>query len=226
MLLLCSKGLRAAGTAAENSNNTPCSSGRMSAAIAVEWATMNRTGEVKGNTMAIQIGAKPDSGFDDPIGMLKDCHRRIESFLGILCVVVDRAQGRSLTDEERDAVKAALQYFRTGGQRHTADEEESLFPRLRKSDAKSFEEIDRLEDDHREANNLHSSVERLYSVWIESGSLSAENTRLLLSETARLKQLYSAHIEVEEKIVFARASQILDTHAIAAIGTEFRFRRK
>ena len=58
--------------------------------------------------MAIQIGAKPDSGFDDPIGMLKDCHRRIESFLGILCVVVDRAQGRSLADEERDAVKAAL----------------------------------------------------------------------------------------------------------------------
>ena len=198
----------------------------MSAAIAVEWATMNRTEEVKGNTMAIQIGTKPDSGFDDPICMLKDCHRRIESFLGILCVVVDRAQGRSLTDEERDAVKAALQYFRTGGQRHTADEEESLFPRLRKSDAKSFEEIDRLEDDHREANNLHNSVERLYSVWIESGSLSAENTRLLLSETARLKQLYSAHIEVEEKIVFARASQILDTHAIAAIGTEFRFRRK
>jgi len=34
--------------------------------------------------MAIQIGAKPDSGFDDPIGMLKDCHRRIERFLGIL----------------------------------------------------------------------------------------------------------------------------------------------
>ena len=81
--------------------------------------------------MAIQIGAKPDSGFDDPIGMLKDCHRRIESFLGILCVVVERAQGRSLTGEERDAVQAALQYFRSGGQRHTADEEESLFPRLR-----------------------------------------------------------------------------------------------
>ena len=55
--------------------------------------------------MAIQIGAKPDSGFDDPIGMLKDCHRRIESFLGILCVVVERAQGRSLTDEERKRLR-------------------------------------------------------------------------------------------------------------------------
>ena len=65
--------------------------------------------------MAIQIGAKPDSGFDDPIGMLKDCHRRIESFRGVLCVAVDSAQGRSLTGEEQDAVQAALQYFRTGG---------------------------------------------------------------------------------------------------------------
>ncbi|MGA3047266.1 MAG: hemerythrin domain-containing protein [Terracidiphilus sp.] len=176
--------------------------------------------------MAIQIGGKPDSGFDDPIGMLKDCHRRIESFLGILFIVVDRAQGRNLTGEECDAAKAALEYFRTGGQRHTADEEESLFSRLRKSDAKSFEEIDRLEDDHREANNLHNSVERLYSGWIESGSLSAEDTRRLLSETARLKELYSAHIELEETIVFARARQILDSQSIAAIGAEFRFRRK
>ena len=176
--------------------------------------------------MAIQIGAKPDSGFDDPIGMLKDCHRRIESFLGILCVVVDRAQGRNLTDEERNAVKAALEYFRTGGQRHTADEEESLFPRLRKSNAKSFEEIDRLEDEHQEANDLHGSVERLYSAWIESGGLGLEEAQQLRSQTARLKQLYSDHIQVEETIVFARAIHVLDSHTIAAIGTEFRFRRK
>lgn len=176
--------------------------------------------------MAIQIGAKPDSGFDDPIGMLKDCHRRIESFLGILCVVVDRAQGRSLTDDERDAAQAALQYFRTGGQRHTVDEEESLFPRLRKCDPASFTEIDRLEGDHREATHLHRSVERLYSAWIESGSLVPVDTRLLLSETARLKQLYSDHIQVEETVVFARATQALDEQTIAAIGTEFRLRRK
>ncbi len=176
--------------------------------------------------MAIQIGAKPDSGFGDPIGMLKDCHRRIESFLGILSVVVGRAQGRSLTEEECGAVQAALQYFRTGGQRHTADEEESLFPRLRKCAAESFEEIDRLEDDHREANDLHGLLERLYSTWIESGGLGSDETRQLLSDATRLKQLYSDHIDIEETIIFARAVQVLDNNAIAAIGTEFRFRRK
>lgn len=176
--------------------------------------------------MAIQIGAKPDSGFDDPIGMLKDCHRRIESFLGILCVVVGRAQDRKLTEEEHTAVQAALKYFRTGGQRHTADEEESLFPRLRKSAADSFEEIDRLEGDHHEANGLHGSVERLYSNWIGSGELGSGEIQQLLSQTARLKQLYSDHIQVEETIVFARAIEVLDSRTVATIGTEFRFRRK
>jgi hypothetical protein len=76
--------------------------------------------------MAIQIGAKLDSGFDDPIGMLEDCHRRIEHFLDILCMVTERAHTRSLTGEEQSAIKAALQYFYVGGERHTADEEESL----------------------------------------------------------------------------------------------------
>lgn len=158
--------------------------------------------------------------------MLKDCPRRTESFLGNLCVVVDRAQGRCLAGGERDAVQATLQYLRTGGQRHAADEEESLFPRLRMSDATSFAGIDRLEGDHRKANDLHSSVERPYSIWIESGGLGPADRRQLLSETARLKQLYSDHIQAEETVVFARATQALDQQTIAATGTEFRFRRQ
>jgi hemerythrin-like domain-containing protein len=176
--------------------------------------------------MAIQIGAKPDSGFDDPIGMLKDCHRRIESFLAILCVVVERAKGRNLTEEERNALEAALHYFRAGGQRHTADEEESLFPRLRASAADSMEEIERLEGDHIEANHLHASVERLYSEWIVADELGLEDEQQLLSETGQLKQLYAEHIQVEETIVFTHAAQVLDRDTIASIGTEFRIRRQ
>lgn len=33
--------------------------------------------------MGLQIDAKPDSGFDDPIGLLKDRHHRVEHFLWI-----------------------------------------------------------------------------------------------------------------------------------------------
>jgi len=178
--------------------------------------------------MGIQIGAKPDSGFDDPVGMLKDCHRRIEHFLQILCVVVDRAPGRALSEEESAAVRSALQYFRTGGQRHTADEEESLFPRMRAEEktAGAVKELDALETQHREADDLHLGVEKLYSRWVEGSALSGEDEEWLRAATRRLKQLYEGHIKIEESLVFPSAAEALDKDAIAAMGEEFRTRRQ
>jgi len=178
--------------------------------------------------MGIQIGASPDSGFDDPIGMLKDCHRRIEQFLNVLCLVVERAPQRRLTDEERDAVQSALHYFRVGGQRHTADEEQSLFPRMRaeKASAGAMKEIEALESDHREANDLHLAVERLYTTWSAGRPLSSEDEQRLCAATQRLKQLYEGHIKIQENLVFPRAAESLGAQEIAAIGAEFRERRK
>ena len=177
----------------------------------------------------IQIGAKPDSGFDDPIGMLKDCHRRIERYLHILCLVAKRAQRRTLTQEESAAITSALDYFRIGGQRHNADEEESLFPRLRvQTDTNAQEalvKIDSLEIDHRTADYLHTLTGRLYEAWIEHGSLSAAENRQLLDATQRLAQLYKAHIALEEEVVFPLAGSLLDGDALGAIGEEFRKRR-
>jgi hemerythrin-like domain-containing protein len=176
--------------------------------------------------MAIQIGAKPDSGFDDPLGMLKDCHRRVEHFLHILCVVAERAAGGPLSDEQAAAVQAALQYFRVGGKRHTADEEESLFPRLRADLSAEFAELSRLESDHRSADDLHAAAENLYSQWIANGQLSSEEKRRLIAATQQLKRLYEAHIQVEENVVFPRAAELLDDKTIATIGQEFRTRRE
>jgi len=176
--------------------------------------------------MPIQIGAKPDSGFDDPIGMLTDCHRRIEQFLKILATVVERARGRDLTGEEAAAVTAALQYFRTGGVRHTADEEESLFPRLREAQATdSLAKLENLESDHHEAAELHTAIEQLYNDWIAHGRLAADREVELLFAMQRLTALYGAHIEVEEKSLFPQAAQLLDRATIASMGQEFRARR-
>jgi hemerythrin-like domain-containing protein len=177
--------------------------------------------------MAIQIGARPDSGFDDPIGMLKDCHRRIEHLLNILCIVVERAAGRAMKDEEIAAVRSALSYFRTGGQRHTADEEESLFPRLRAQlSADAWNNLSGLESDHHEASDLHSAADTLYTAWIEFGSLISEDEQRLLLIANQLKHLYREHIQVEENTVFPRAAALLDSETLAAIGKEFRARRE
>ena len=177
--------------------------------------------------MAIQIGAKPDSGFDDPIGMLQDCHRRIERFLNIIWIVSDHAAGRALTDEETSAVQAALHYFRTGGQRHTADEEESLFPRLREVwGCEASEQLGGLESDHLQVSSLHAEVEALYTKWIGAGLLNLEDEQRLLCATTQLKSLYEGHIQLEEQSVFPRAVRTLDRQAIECIGREFRARRE
>lgn len=176
--------------------------------------------------MPVQIGAKLDSGFDDPLGMLQDCHRRIERFLVILCDVAERAHARSLTGGESDAVRAALAYFRDGGRRHTADEEESLFPRMRAlSSAAALDSISHLEDDHREADSLHNDIDRLYTNWISTGAVNAANQASLLEKTRRLRALYAQHIEAEETTVFPHAARVLDSEAVRAIGAEFRARR-
>jgi hemerythrin-like domain-containing protein len=177
--------------------------------------------------MGIQIGAKLDSGFDDPLGMLVDCHRRTEHFLGILCVVVERAQGGVLSNEERAAVHASLRYFRVGGKRHNADEEESVFARLRKdSSGDTHDELEHLEGDHHAAEVLHTQVESLYERWMQDGCLGAEQIQELSSSAKSLKDLYVEHIEFEERSVFPRAAVLLDKNAIATIGQEFRRRRE
>ena len=174
----------------------------------------------------IQIGAKPDAGFDDPLAMLKDCHRRIEHFLNIVCLVVDRASNRALFDEEIAAVQAALNYFRVGGIRHNADEEQSLFPRMREAGATDQTgAIDGLERDHRDAAQMHDRVDALYSAWIANGALTPAQHEELDAATSKLKQLYAQHIELEEKVVFPRAAQMLKPEALAAMGEEFRARR-
>jgi iron-sulfur cluster repair protein YtfE (RIC family) len=159
--------------------------------------------------------------------MLKDCHRRIEHFLDILCQVAERAHARSLTDEERPAVQAALRYFHTGGERHAADEEESLFPRLRvEPTAGILEDIDRLESDHHHAADLQEPVDWLYTAWISTGMLESNEQQQLLSQTQRLKRLYAEHIQIEETIVFPHAAQVLNSQVLAAMGSEFSARRK
>ena len=175
--------------------------------------------------MAVQIGAKPDSGFDDPIGMLADCHRRIERFLNILCRVAERAEGRALSGEEYEAIEAALKYFQESGSRHNKDEEESIFPRLRSAHAAVMVEVDRLESEHRETEALHKECSELYARWMAEEGLHGVDRSRLRAVVARLERIYREHIRLEEDVVFPCAARLLDRRAVTAVGAEFQARR-
>lgn len=176
--------------------------------------------------MPVQIGALPDAGYDQPIGMLRDCHRRIRHFVGIFEKVAREAKGYLLNSEQQGAVQAAIRYFRTSGTMHSRDEEESLFPRLKEqTPAAVVATIARLEAEHRKAEMLHRRVEELYQNWMAEFGLNGSEEEELIAAAAALVALYQSHIEIEEGVVFSAAESVLDSAEQSAIGKEFAARR-
>jgi hemerythrin-like domain-containing protein len=179
--------------------------------------------------MPIQIGQRVDHGFDQPLGLLSDCHRRIEYFLGVLATVAG-TDGEPLDPAGRRALESAIRYFAVAAPNHTADEEVSLFPRLRASGDRSAGEVlellDRLEADHREADTRHAAIDVLARRWLEADRLTHADATALREHVARLQTLYQRHIVVEDREVFPVASRLLDRSQQRQIGLEMAARRQ
>ena len=177
----------------------------------------------------IQINRRPDHDFDEPLGLLSDCHRRIEHFLDTLIAVHTKAGTETLSASDRSALEAALQYFKTAAPRHTADEEESLFPRLRESAdpaaVRALAVIDGLEHDHDEANADHEAVDMLVRRWLNAGMLAPAESADLGRRLSGLRMLYQRHIAVEDQDLFPAAARVLNEDQIGQIGREMAARR-
>lgn len=162
--------------------------------------------------MPIQIGAKTHN-FSNPTGLLSDCHRRIEMFLASLeavAAVIDRPA----SEETRRGLETALRYFNQAAPKHTADEEESLFPRLRQNQSpevqSALSQLHRLEDEHRWAAPLHADVDLLGAHYLLTGTLSAAEVERFRNAVASLAALYKRHIIVEDSVIFPLAARLFD----------------
>jgi hemerythrin-like domain-containing protein len=176
--------------------------------------------------MALQIGKKPESDFNNPLGMLSDCHRRIERFLQILVTVAEQRRGQELSADEREALQTALRYFQIGAPKHTGDEEESLFPRLRAGkDDTVTTLLEKLERDHLEADQLHKEVDELGQRWLQDGTLAKEVSAKMIAALQQLMSIYQQHINLEDNRLIPAAAKILTPEEIREIGREMAARR-
>lgn len=180
------------------------------------------------------LGRGPDHDFDEPLGLLTDCHRRIETFLVVLLRVTQDVKGRPLDTPHAEALRRAKAYFAHAAPRHTADEEDSLFPRVRAAlagdgsagqHAEAFADLDRLHGDHARADSLHARVDELLTVWLRDGELAAEQISELEGLVESLGSLYREHIHVEESVVFPLAGRVLSGDDLLRVGAEMRARR-
>jgi hypothetical protein len=132
--------------------------------LANRWHGAKKSPKEKVSHLEVRTGVRLDREFDDPIGVLKDCHRKIRRSLHVLWVIADRAAGRELTSDEIAAVRSAMNCLRVDGSRHTADEEQSLFPRLRaQTISGDSEDLIALEVNRRQTDRLSAMVEAFYS---------------------------------------------------------------
>ena len=179
--------------------------------------------------MPVVIGAKPESSFADPIALLTDCHRRIERFLDVLVRVDADARGCALTPEQRAALEKALRYFREAAPKHTADEDETLFPRLRRHSGPEAEPllacVESLEREHARADSGHAEIDRLGQAWLASGSLPPAHAERFSTVVAELADLYRDHIASEERDLFPAAAKLLTPSDREEIGSEMAARR-
>jgi hemerythrin-like domain-containing protein len=140
---------------------------------------------------------------EDPFEMLLRCHRRLEERLQDLAAAKDR-----------EAVEEVAHFFGRAVVRHEADEENSLFPRLKGCDAV----VAALRAEHREHEKLQDEVREIAAGWPGSQSR-------LQGLVARLRTAYAAHIEREEKELFPEARKQLGDEVLAEILREMDSRR-
>jgi hemerythrin-like domain-containing protein len=179
--------------------------------------------------MPVLLGQRSQPGFDRPLELMSDCHRRIESFLALFGKALDRYASRDLDEEGVSALRTAQRYFREAAPRHTEDEEDSLFPRLRELERDDLGELleaaDQLEQQHDVAERLHASVDARVNRWLDAGRLSPADAQALASNLEELDRLYTEHIAFEDKVLFPAAARVLGADALRRIGEEMAARR-
>jgi hemerythrin-like domain-containing protein len=177
--------------------------------------------------MPVQIGA-PAHHFSNPTGLLSDCHRRIEMFLATLKRVAENID-QTPSEEMARALDSALRYFREAAPKHTADEEESLFPRLRQISnselTSAFSQLHALEEEHRWANSLHAKVEQLGTKYLSGTTLSGDEVASFRAAIRDLGSMYERHIGLEDNTIFPLATRLLNENDKSAIASEMEARR-
>ena len=184
--------------------------------------------------MPVTIGAA-ESLFSNPIGLLSDCRRRIGRFLETLQTIPKEKRGRSLDAEYRRTPAPALNYFRDAAPKHTADEEEALFPVLRSLLGQAhvepvrieqvLSEIDRLENDHSLAGKWHMVCDEIGRRWLRDDGLCLRDAAQFEIVLSLLARLYRSHIATEEHEIFPIAQTALSDPEKAAIGRSMASRR-
>jgi hemerythrin-like domain-containing protein len=159
-------------------------------------------------------------GFDDPLGMLSACHRRIERQLATLARLQRHLPEHGCDHDARAAARGILKYFDTAAVNHHADEEQSLFPRLAPLAPAAAALLADLAADHQRLSAHWRHLRPLLAA-IAAGS----RANLAPRQVAELRHAYDVHLAREEGELIPLAGELLTPSALTEMGREMAARR-
>jgi iron-sulfur cluster repair protein YtfE (RIC family) len=161
----------------------------------------------------------------DAVDMLVACHQRIRNFTGIAVRLAD-AHGAGEA-EIANAAEAVHRYYAIALPLHEADENDSVYPRLRArlTDSGERTALQSMVDQH---GPIDETVARLLPLW-DDVRKHPDRLRLhapeLREHAHRLRQLWTEHLALEEEIVFPLIRQRLNADDLRDVHREMKQRR-
>jgi hemerythrin-like domain-containing protein len=161
----------------------------------------------------------------DAVDMLLACHQRIRNFTGLAVRLADAHAAAA--PEIANAADAVHRYYSIALPLHEADENDSVYPRLRRNltDARERESLQAMVDQH---GPIDEVVARLLPLWAEVKNAPDRLPSLapkLRADAARLQELWREHLDLEEEIVFPLIRARLTNDDLKAIHSEMKQRR-
>jgi hemerythrin-like domain-containing protein len=165
------------------------------------------------------------AGFEAPLAMLADCHRRVERQCATLARLVAHLEANGSDSAAREGAAAVMRYFDTAAPNHHADEEEDLFPALIESMAGSDavclrEIIAALLADHRELDRRWAALRRALQAVV-----AGQSTPLSAADVQGFADLYARHIALEEGELLPMAGRLLGDAELDRLADAMRRRR-
>lgn len=166
------------------------------------------------------FSASSASDDERPLELLYACHERVRRFTATTGRLAGHVRAHGADAEAREAASNVLRYFDLALPNHHADEEEDVFPALRRlGDAQLDQAIDDLLAQHETLGAAWGDV-RPWLAGIAEGKPADAPPSVLPAFVAD----YPAHAEFEERAVFSALSR-LPADVIDAIAQRMRARR-
>jgi hemerythrin-like domain-containing protein len=169
---------------------------------------------------------KPKRDEEDAITLLLGCHDRIRHFTE----VADRLNlnQQSPAKDRQEAASAVLRYYQIALPLHEADENESVYPRLREAlpPGELATANQAMIDQHAEIDAIIAQLLPMWRAIAHDPALQEDLSAELGQRVQRLKQLWTSHLGLEEEVVIPAMRRFLSQQDLGAIQAEMRARRQ